>query len=330
MGTLTVHDALEQYLGTVGESRSPLTHRAYRQAADRFRETLERRGITPATTPISALSPDWLASYIDELHAYAVATERLYLTAVSGFYEYVAAERWADVNLPALKQLRRRRARREATRLPPFPRDEIEQVLGSVREATIAAADDPQELMRRKRDCALLHTLADTGLRAAEVCSLTRGHLDWNEARAIVLGKGGREGVVRFSSRSLHLLRSYLAARAELDGTQRRPLRALPLFARHDRGAGRRVLPLSTRSVEKIVEQWVVAALGPAACGTITPHTFRHYFVTVALRGSGGNIRLAQELARHRSIGTTERYAHLSDDELDRSYYEIFEQSRDG
>jgi len=31
-----------------------------------------------------------------------------------------------------------------------------------------------------------------------------------------------------------------------------------------------------------------------------------------------------QELARHETIATTQRYTHLSDDELDRGYHEIF------
>ncbi len=56
------------------------------------------------------------------------------------------------------------------------------------------------------------------------------------------------------------------------------------------------------------------------------PHSFRHYFVTTVLMGSGGNIKLAQELARHKAISVTQRYAHLSDDELDRGYHEIFNQ----
>jgi site-specific recombinase XerC len=46
--------------------------------------------------------------------------------------------------------------------------------------------------------------------------------------------------------------------------------------------------------------------------------------VTTVLRASG-NLKLAQELARHASIQVTQRYAHLSDDELDRGYHEIFE-----
>ena len=47
-------------------------------------------------------------------------------------------------------------------------------------------------------------------------------------------------------------------------------------------------------------------------------------FVTIRLSGSGGNLRLAQALTRHNSIALTQRYAHLSDDDLARGYHEIF------
>jgi site-specific recombinase XerD len=320
----TVQEALDDYLREVELSRSDNTHQAYSQAADRFAEALAENDTPPTQTPVSALSLEWMSWFIHSLRSYAVATERLYITALSGFFEHVAAEGWAEVNLPGLKKLRQRRARREATRLPPFPQDEIEQVLAGIDQAALMPVEDEREKLRNLRDRALLFVLADTGLRVTEACALTRGHVDWNEGQAIVLGKGDREAVVRFSQRSLSKLRVYLRARAELDGSQGRPLASLALFARHDRGAGQKVLPISSRSAEKIVERWVVHTLGSQARGTITPHTFRHYFVTIALRGSGGNIRLAQELARHRSIATTERYTHLSDDELDRGYHDIF------
>ena len=322
---ISVKEALEDFLNTVASSRSPLTHRAYSQATDRFAATLSDRGVVPSTTDVAELSTEWIAWLLDDLRPYAVATEKLTLTALSGFYEHVAAEGWAEVSLPALKRLRRTRARREATRLPPFPREEIEEMLEAVSQAASAPTTDEQAALRLLRDRALLFVLADTGLRVAEACSLTRGHFNWSEAQAVVLGKGNREAVVRFSERCLRYVRVYLDARAERDGGQGRPLASLPVFARHDRGAGRKILPLSTRSVENIVAQWVKTALGPSARGSITPHTLRHFFVTVALRGSGGNIRLAQELARHRNISTTERYTHLSDDELDRGYREIFD-----
>jgi integrase/recombinase XerC len=98
---------------------------------------------------------------------------------------------------------------------------------------------------------------------------------------------------------------------------------ALPLFARHDRGAGKKVKPITTRTGQNIINQRVKKALGKDAVGTITPHSFRHYFVTTVLLASG-NLKLAQELARHSNIAITQRYAHLSDDELDRGYHEIF------
>jgi len=320
----TVKQAMEKYLDEVALSRSPNTHRAYAQASQVFTAVLKENETPPTRTPISALAPEWMSWFIQSLRDYAVATESLYLTAISGFYEHAAAENWAEINLPAVKRLRQRRARREASRLPPFPREEIEKVLCVAAQTPLPKTDDEREILRALRDRALLFVLADTGLRVAEACGLTRGHLDWREGQARVLGKGDREAVVRFSQRCLRYLRAYLDARATLDGSQGRPLSSLPIFARHDRGAGQRVLPLSTRSAEKIVQQWVVVALGPGARGEITPHTFRHYFVTVVLRASGGNIRLAQELARHRSITTTQRYTHLSDDELDRGYDEIF------
>lgn len=326
---LTLQEALERFLNDVAASRSPNTHKAYAQAADRFLDVLKEHGVS-SSVPLGELSVEWMGWFIQSLHPFAVATERLYVTAMVAFYEHAAAENWAPVNLPALRRLCRRRMRREARRLPPFPRGEIEKILETVAQAATALPHDERELLRILRDCALLYVLADTGLRVSEACGLTRGHLDWTEARARVLGKGNREAIVRFSERSLRYLRTYLNARAKLDGKQGRPLSALPVFARHDKGAGERVLPLSPRSAEKIVEEWTVATLGEQARGTITPHTFRHYFVTVVLRGSGGNVRLAQELARHRSIITTQRYTHLSDDELDRGYHRIFNETEGG
>ncbi len=136
------------------------------------------------------------------------------------------------------------------------------------------------------------------------------------------------EDLVRFSNLARRALQDYLQVRATLDGASGRPLPSLPVFARHDKGAGDKVKPITPTTGRNIVKQRVRECLGPEAVGTITPHSFRHYFVTTVLLGSGGNLKLAQELARHQNIAVTQRYAHLTDDELDRGYYEIFENRR--
>ncbi len=187
-----------------------------------------------------------------------------------------------------------------------------------------APVEDPAARLRNLRDRAFIISLADTGMRVHEACQLRRGDLDWEEGRAIIIGKGNRQAVLRFSSRALRALKDYLAARSELDGSSGKPLSTLPVFARHDKGAGSKVKAISTTTGRNIIAQRVREILGKEAVGSITPHSFRHYFVTTVLRGSGGNLKLAQELARHKNIQVTQRYAHLSDDELDRGYLKVF------
>ena len=324
----TVHDAIEVYLSSVALSRSGNTARTYRHALQAFEAALRRNHVPPSKTPVLGASESWVASFAADLKQLSPATERLYLTAVAGWYDFLASERLADVNQARVRMLIRQRARRPGQRLPQFPRSAIEQVLESV-QAVPPARTDPAARLRDLRDRAFLLTLADTGLRVHEACRLRRGDVDWDEAQALLIGKGNRQAVVRFSRRALRTLQDYLKARAPLDGGSGLALSALPLFARHDRGAGKRVMGMTTTTGRTIVNERVAQALGAEAVGTITPHSFRHYFVTVVLRGSGGNLKLAQELARHQSIAVTQRYAHLSDDELDRGYHDVFDSDRE-
>ena len=321
---ITISDIMNAYLDSVTLSRSENTARTYHNGMDFFRSVLIENELNPDKSSIKLLKEDAIVWLANSLKAFAPTTERLYLTAASGLYEYIAAENLANINLPRVKLLIQQRARRPGQRLPQFPREAIEKVLEYVNTMINIAPEDETEYLRSLRDRAFLIALADSGLRVHEACGLRRGDIDWNEGRAIIIGKGNRQAVVRFSSRALDALKLYLARRATLDGASGRPLHALPLFARHDKGAGRKIKPITTTTGRNIVAERVGEALGAEAVGTITPHSFRHYFVTVVLRASG-NLKLAQELARHKNISVTQRYAHLSDDELDRGYWDIFE-----
>ncbi|MEW6718579.1 MAG: tyrosine-type recombinase/integrase [Chloroflexota bacterium] len=323
--THTISEAIAAYLDSLALSRSRNTARTYQNALTAFSGVLEENGLPPDETACKDLPEDSIAWFAQTLKDLAPATERLYLTAVTGFFAYLAAERLADPSLPRVKLLVRQWARRPGQRLPQFPREDIDIVVNHAINLTNEAVQEAQEHLRNLRDRAFIITLADTGLRVHEACALRRGDLDWNEQRAVIIGKGDKQAVIRFSSRAITVLRDYLEARAELDGRTGKPLASLPLFARHDRGAGKKVKPISTATGRNIISQRVKEALGPESVGSITPHSFRHFFVTTVLRASGGNLKLAQELARHQNIAVTQRYAHLTDDELDRGYHEIFE-----
>ena len=125
----TVSQAMTAYLDSVALSRSPNTARCVRQCPALLYRVLDVYHLSPAETPVKDLTEDavtWLAIALKDFTA---ATEQLYLTAVRGFYEFLAAERLARLNLPRLNLLIRQRSRKPGQRLPQFPREQIEYIL---------------------------------------------------------------------------------------------------------------------------------------------------------------------------------------------------------
>src|SRR5215211_4079216 len=326
---MTISDIMINYLDMVKLARSKQTMLTYRNALRIFREILIDKRLDPDSTPIENLTEDLISPLAAYLKTYSPATEQVYLQGVKGFYEYVDSEHAADINQSRVRVLIRQRSRRPGFRFPQFPMDDIERLLAQVLDIgnlVVQIADDEQSTARLRayRDRAFLLALADTGLRVHEACKLRRGDVDWNEQRAIIIGKGDKQAVIRFTGRSIQAIKDYLSQRANLDGNSGRPLTSLPIFARHDKGAGKKVKPITPTTGRRIVQERVAQLLGKDKIGTITPHSFRHYFVTSVLRGTG-NLRYAQELARHKNIAVTQRYTHLTNDELDKAYYEVFE-----
>ncbi len=323
--SISIHQSISSYLNSVELARSPRTASTYKNALNFYISVLQSRHLDLETQDVKSLSEDTIVWITNALKDHAATTERLYLTAVTGFFEYLVAERLADINLPRVRLLIQQRARKPGQRLPQFPTSQIDLILEKAELLLNKPYEDLSERLVNLRDRAFLYTLADTGLRVHEACNLRRGDIDWNEGRSMIIGKGNRQDIVRFSTRSTTALLEYLKARAEIDGNTGKPLASLPLFARHDRGAGKKTKPITTTTGRNIIAARVVEFLGEESIGTITPHSFRHYFVTRVLKSSG-NLKLAQELARHKNIAVTQRYAHLSDDELDQGYWTAIEE----
>lgn len=168
--------------------------------------------------------------------------------------------------------------------------------------------DDVESL----RDRAVLETLYGSGLRVAELCGLDLTSVDLNASlgEARVLGKGNKERMVPLGSHAVAALRRYLAQRCELlrpDGSDDAE-RALFLSRR-----GRR---LSTRTVQNLVKRYGVLGAGRV---DLHPHALRHSFATHLLDG-GADLRSIQELLGHSSLSVTQRYTHVSIDDLMRVY----------
>ncbi len=320
LSTATIDHTITKYLNMIGTARSANTHRTYQNGLQAFKLALSAHNVDSSTAPVTRLREAILGTFLEYLKDYSPATERLYIQSVQGFYKYLMAEEYVNFNLAKMNQIVLMRTRGVGRRLPQFPAEKLEEMIKFYEH--IQPVDDQNENIRLMRDRAFILTLADTGLRVHEACNLRRGDIDWHEGHALIIGKGDKQAVIRFSKRSTEALKDYLNLRKKMDAATGRPVPSLPLFSRHDQGAGGAILQMTTTTGREIIKDRAIQALGEQA--GITPHAFRHRFVTQVLRGTG-NLKLAQELARHSNIQTTERYAHLSDDELDKGYQEVFE-----
>ena len=283
----TIGQTIEMFLENISLSRSENTERTYRNAMNAFIEMLEEKNISPDQS-VAILTEKIFSDYAKYLKAYSSSTESLYINVAKNYFEFLAAEEIKNFNLFQTKLLIKNRTRKPGIRLPQFPEHDIEAVIDyALNQIPILPVMDESEKLINLRDAAFLVTLADTGLRIHEACNLRRGTIDWFSNKAVIIGKGNKEAIIRFSDRSINLLKSYLYERSVIDGATGSTLASLPVFARHDKGAGKKVLPITTKTGREIVSSRVEECLGKDAVGTITPHSFRHYFVTNVLKKTG-------------------------------------------
>jgi len=156
------------------------------------------------------------------------------------------------------------------------------------------------------RDRALMETLYSSGIRAAECAGLRIGQLDLAGGTMTVLGKRNKERVAYLGKCAVGAITAYLATRHELGAPG------------HDRVfVNARGGPLTTRSIQRIIERYVRQALPHHR--DVSPHTLRHTFATHLL-DAGADLRVVQELLGHESLSSTQIYTHVSIDRLKEVY----------
>jgi site-specific recombinase XerD len=124
--------------------------------------------------------------------------------------------------------------------------------------------------------------------------------------RVVVLGKGSKERELPLSDFAVDALQEYV-------------VRARGWFGPQDRDAlffNLRGKPITPRDVRTMVEKYRRTVIPER---NLSPHTLRHSFATHLLEG-GADIRSVQELLGHASLGTTQRYTHVSRGRLVTAY----------
>jgi integrase/recombinase XerC len=158
---------------------------------------------------------------------------------------------------------------------------------------------------RALRDAVTLELLYGSGLRVSELIGLNLGDLSPDRSTVRVLGKGNKERLVPVGSMARAALDAYLPHRHELCSRNRAPDPEALILNRR----GRR---LTVRWIQELVRRYGGAGAGRP---DLHPHALRHSCATHMLEG-GADLRAIQELLGHATLSTTQRYTHLSLDQL--------------
>jgi site-specific recombinase XerD len=222
----------------------------------------------------------WLATY--RARGHARSSQARAASAARGFFRFavreglLAASPMADLRTPRIRR-----------RLPKLPHQATLTALDQESDATAIAL----------RDRAMLELLYASGLRASELCGLTRECLRMELGVVRVRGKGDRERIVPVGQRALAAIDRYLCAgRPELA----RAHSGARLFLNRSGGV------MTRGALYQRVRQFA-RSVGDA---TLSPHSFRHAFATHLLRG-GADLRSVQEMLGHADVATTEIYTHV-------------------
>ncbi|KFI65612.1 tyrosine recombinase XerC [Bifidobacterium cuniculi] len=160
------------------------------------------------------------------------------------------------------------------------------------------------------RDTAMLELLYATGVRVAELVGLDLGDIHEDTRTVKVTGKGDKQRMVPYGVPAQHAVRAWLD-------------HGRPVLAQASSGGAVFLGARGGRIDQRVVRQVVHDAAAAAEVPDIGPHALRHSAATHMLDG-GADLREVQEMLGHSSISTTQRYTHVSIEQLKGRYRQAF------
>lgn len=172
-------------------------------------------------------------------------------------------------------------------------------------ETVLSNPEPTDDTFQSALDHVVITTLYATGMRRAELLSLTDDSMDFGKKELKVTGKRNKTRIIPLPDSLLDEIRDWQTLRDETV-KERKP--AGRLFCNR-RGT------FSEYSLAEIVRR----TLAPTSAARKSPHVLRHTFATSLLNG-GADLNSVKELLGHSSLSSTQIYTHLSFDELKKAY----------
>lgn len=236
-----------------------------------------------------------LRSYIDSLNRKKIvpSSQARKLSAIKSFHKFLVKEKLVNEDITSAIDLPK-----QVKKLPTILSiEEVDMLLNSLTNET------PIE----SRNKAMIELAYASGLRVSELVGLNLSDLHLDAGFVQVHGKGNKERIVPVGEIAIDSLNNYI-------NNDR-----MKLVKKHTD-----TLFLNGRDGGQITRQgfFLIIKEKVKACGInkeISPHKLRHSFASHLLK-NGVDLRLIQELLGHENIATTERYTHIQNDDLVKTY----------
>ena len=155
-----------------------------------------------------------------------------------------------------------------------------------------------------RRDRLLLQLLYETGIRRAEVLTLTEDAVDLAALTIKVHGKRDKDRIIPIENELAHTIKCYFSLKKMIAGCSD------AFFVKSDG------TPFKEHNVTKVVKKYMTLF---SNAERISPHIFRHTFATHLLN-EGADINAIKELLGHTDLAATEVYTHVSREHLKETY----------
>ncbi|MBP2100323.1 tyrosine recombinase XerC [Enterococcus rivorum] len=159
------------------------------------------------------------------------------------------------------------------------------------------------------RNQALLEILYGTGIRVSECANLTLQAIDFSAGVLLIHGKGNKDRYVPFGSFASDSLKEYLDYGRAILMTKYGKEHNYVFINHH----GEQITPTG---IEYVLNQLIKKS---TLNSDIHPHMLRHTFATHLLN-NGADMRTVQELLGHANLSTTQIYAHVTKESLQKNY----------
>lgn len=247
-------------------------------------------------------------------HGYKPRTVHLHLSALSGYCNWLIKQ--GEMKSNPVRGIKRPKMEK---RLPEYYREssmdqylkETEHSAGEEELTILLGLDSSSKLFadmyRRRLRRLLISILYTTGIRRAELLSLTCASVDFSRATLRVVGKGDKMREIPLIPSLIEEISLYLKAASMTEASQRPQD---PLLVT-EKGT-----PLYPAYVDRAVKTELD---GYGITGRKSPHVLRHSLATALLQ-EGADLNAIKEMLGHANLAATEVYTHNSVTRLKEQY----------